>query len=102
MAKSNQNVTLTAGYRWDVAARVVLAFVGGFVWVSALGALCATLLARAQWWPLAQGVHVMTLLGFVAWCGVAMWVFYRKRLPEVAAVLIGSTVVFFGLNTLVQ
>lgn len=102
MAKNNQNVTLTAGYRWDVVARVFLAFVGGFASVSAFGALCATLLARAQWWPLAQGVHVMTLVGFVAWCGVAMWVFYRKRLSAVAAVLIGSTVVLFGLNLLVK
>lgn len=95
-------MSLTAGYRWDVAARVVLAFVGGFVWVSAFGALCATLFARVQWWPLAQGVHVMTLFGFVAWCGIAMWVFYRKRLSEVAAVLIGSTVVCFGLHLLLR
>lgn len=44
----------------------------------------------------------MTLFGFVAWCGVAMWVFYRKRLSEVAAVLIGSTAVFFGLHLLLR
>lgn len=92
---------MTTSYRWDVASRVVLAIVGGFAWVSACGALCATLLAKVEWLPLAQGVHVMTLLGFVAWCGVAMWVFYRRRLSEVAAVLIGSTVVLLGLNTLV-
>lgn len=89
------NTGLPTLYRWNVAARCFLAFAGGFVWISAFGALLATLFARADWMPLAQGVHVMTLLGFVGWCGVAMWVFHEERLSVVAAVLLGSSVLFY-------
>ena len=102
MAQRGRNAALPAGYRWDVAARVFLAFVGGFACISTLGALCATLFAKAGWMPLAQGVYVMTLAGFIAWCGVAMLVFYQKRLMAVAAGLIGSTVIFYGLFVVVR
>ena len=93
---------LSAPYRWNVAARFVLASLGGFAWVSAFGALCATLFAQADWMPLAQGVHVMTLFGFAGWCGIAMWVFHHKRLAIVAARLIGSTLLFYALFQLLR
>ena len=91
------NTGLPTLYRWNVAARCFLAFVGGFVWISAFGALLATLFARTGWMPVAQGVHVMTLFGFVGWCGVAMWVFHQKRLSIVAAGLAGSSLLFYLL-----
>ena len=94
--------TLPALYRWNVAARFVLALLGGFAWVSAFGALCATLFAQADWMPLAQGVHVMTLFGFAGWCGIAMWVFHHKRLSIAATRLIGSTVLFYALFQLLR
>ena len=52
--------------------------------------------------PLAQGVYVMTLLGFVSWCAVGMWVFYERRLPVVARWLLGSSLVFYLLFLLVR
>ena len=89
-------------YRWNVAARCFLAFAGGFIWISTFGALLATLFARADWMPVAQGVHIMTLFGFVGWCGVAMWVFHQKQLSVVTAGLIGSSLLFYLLFLLAK
>ena len=102
VAENISNTRLPAPYRWHVAARCALAALGGFAWVSAFGALCATLFARAGWMPLAQGVHVMTLFGFAGWCAIAMWVFHQQRLPSVATRLLGSTLLFYVLFQLLR
>lgn len=96
------NIFLFNSYRWNVAARCVLASLGGLAWISAFGALCATLFARVDWMPLAQGVHVMTLFSFVGWCAIAMWVFHHERLPIVAVRLVGSAVLFYLLFHLLK
>lgn len=96
------NIFLSNSYRWNVAARCVLASLGGLAWISAFGALCATLFARVDWMPLTQSVHVMTLFSFVGWCAIAMWVFHHKRLPIVAVRLVGSTVLFYLLFHLLK
>ena len=96
------NTSLPALYRWNVTTRFLLAFAGGLVWISTFGSLAASLFARADWMPLAQGVHVMTLFGFVGWCGVAMWVFHHRRLSVAAAGLIGSSLLFYALFLLVR
>ena len=101
-AISSRSESLSPVYRWNIAARFVLAFLGGFVWISTSGALLAVLSNRLGWMPLAQGVYVMTLLGFVTWCGVSMWVFYERRLPVVAGWLLGSSLVFYLLFLLVS
>jgi len=80
-------------YRWDVAARVLLAFVGGFLVVSGSGALVAHAAYRLGLMSLAQGVHLMTLAGFVVWCAVAMWVFYEPRLYVATSVVAACTLV---------
>lgn len=92
---------LTAGYRWDMAARIFLAFFGGFLWISTLGALAATVADRAGWMPLAQGVHVMTLAGYLLWCAAAMWVFYQRRLQLVAVLMTASGLAFFALQRVI-
>ena len=97
VANRRPRTALPARYRWEVAARLVLAFVGGFIWVSTFGALCAALLALVGWMPLPQGVHVMTLFGYVAWCAVAMWVFHHAKLWVAAFQLLGSALAFYGL-----
>ena len=102
VANHRRNVTLSARYRWDVTARLILAFAGGFIWVSTFGAFCAALLAFVGWMPLAQGVHMMTLFGYVAWCAVAMWVFHHGKLSILAFQLLGSALVFYGLFQLVR
>ncbi|MEM1153848.1 MAG: hypothetical protein AAGI44_06880 [Pseudomonadota bacterium] len=81
-------------YRWNIAARVLLAFVGGFVWISVFGAMLATAVARLGWMPIAQGVHIMTLFSYVAWCGVAIWVFYEQRLGRVLKWMLSSGCIF--------
>ena len=96
------NIFLSNSYRWNVAARCVLASLGGLAWISAFGALCATLFARVDWMPLTQGVHVMTLFSFVGWCAIAMWVFHHERLPIVAVRLVGSAVLFYLLFHLLK
>lgn len=81
-------------YRWEVAARVALAFVGGFAGASALGAFCATAVAKLGWMPIAQSVHVFTQASFVFWCALAMWVFYEASLKRVALGIFTSTALF--------
>ncbi|MEM6707782.1 MAG: iron transporter [Pseudomonadota bacterium] len=90
--------TLTAAYRWHVAARGLLAFFGGFALVSAVGALLATLFERSGLMPQAQAVHVMTLVGYLGWCGVAMWVFWHPRLGRLTGIVVGSTAICLMTN----
>ena len=89
-------------YRWDVAARVALAFVGGFVATNGAGALFAILADRAGALPLVQAAHIMTLSGFAVWCALAMWIFHERRLKVVAALVIASALLFPGLSLLVS
>lgn len=95
---SGRAKTLAPSYRWDMAARVLLAFVGGFLWISALGSLLATGADRVGWMPLAQGVHLMTLLSYALWCALAMWIFYQRRLAWVAALMTITGLLFYGLH----
>ena len=92
----------TLSYRWDIAVRCVLAFLGGFLWASVFGAMCAALFSRLGWMPLIQGVHVMTLFSFLPWCGVAMWAFYESSLNKIAVWLTGSSVLMYCVFLLVN
>lgn len=84
-----QASTTTRNYRWEVAARAAIAFFGGFWWVSSMGALTALVL-RLGGMPLEQGVHIMTLAGFVIWCALAMWAFYTPRLSRAVVRIFGT------------
>ncbi|MEM8981757.1 MAG: iron transporter [Pseudomonadota bacterium] len=87
----------SATQRWNVVGRSLLASVGGFLFVSAVGGCLALLLAAAGLMPLAQAVHVLTLIGFVAWCAVAMWVFSAASLGRTALKIALVTVTALGL-----
>ena len=100
--KRLQNAALSTSYRWEVAARLLLAFVGGFALISALGALCVAFMTKAGWMPRAQAVHILTLLSFAAWCGIAMWVFFHKRLLELTFLILLSTSAVLGVFLLVR
>ncbi|MEM9386751.1 MAG: iron transporter [Pseudomonadota bacterium] len=80
----------------------MLASVGGFFFVSAVGACCAMGLAAVGLMPIAQAVHVVTLIGFVAWCAVAMWVFAAGSLRKVTLQLGLSTLAALGVALLVR
>ncbi|MEM1436429.1 MAG: hypothetical protein AAGG11_20435 [Pseudomonadota bacterium] len=98
MAKRVQQSANLGSYRWEVAARVLLAFIGGFIWVSTFGGFIATTVHALGWMPLPQAVHVMTLFSFIAWCAIAMWAFQAPQLKRLAGWLLGSAAMFFLLQ----
>lgn len=99
---SRKETILPASYRWAVFARVLLASLGSFALVSASGAFCASSLAHLGLVSLPQAVHVFTLLGFVLWCALAMWVFAHGSLLKLTLTIALSTTLFAGLYLLVR
>ncbi|MEM7077836.1 MAG: hypothetical protein AAF513_04315 [Pseudomonadota bacterium] len=81
---------VATSYRWQVAARCLLALVGGVLWVSACGAVISLSLARLGWMSMPEGVHIMTLASFIGWCALGMWIFYAPSLRRVTGLLLGS------------
>ena len=89
-----------ARYRWAVAARVLLAAVGGYILSSLLLIILATL------WPLpqAQALAAATLLSFLIYALIIIWVFSAKHLGKLclnfgAATLITAAVVYLLLGS---
>jgi len=89
------------GYRWNVTARCLLAFVGASLWVSLLGACIARLLVVAGWMTTPESVHWMTMLSFAGWCALAAWIFYHASLKAVGMWMLGSGMALGGLFFLV-
>jgi len=83
----------TRRYHWAVLLRVLMATLGGY----ALTALACVVLAHAlvalgTMQP-APAVLLSTLLSFVLYTAVAVWVFHVRSLPRVAAWMAGSAAV---------
>ncbi|AIJ46687.1 hypothetical protein O987_12820 [Comamonas testosteroni TK102] len=83
----------TRRYHWAVLLRVLMATLGGY----ALTALACVVLAHAlvalgAMQP-APAVLLSTLLSFVIYTVVALWVFHVRSLPRVAAWMAGSAAV---------
>lgn len=83
----------TRRYHWAVLLRVLMATLGGY----ALTALACVVLAHAlvalgAMQP-APAVLLSTLLSFVIYTVVALWVFHVRSLPKVAAWMAGSAAV---------
>lgn len=93
---------MSTEYRWNVAARCTLAFLGGFIWVSLFGAASTELLARVGLISVPQGVHTMTLFSFVGWTALAMWIFYHPVLQQIAWWMLTSAVFLAALITLLK
>lgn len=72
---ANQNSTR---YRWMVASRALAAIVGGFVLTSLATAVGSLLLPLVSSTPRAQAVLITTLLSFVLWTCVALWIFSTR------------------------
>lgn len=66
--------TLTWRYRGDVAMRAVVAIGGGYV----LTAIASSLIALALPLPRADAVTIATLLSFVVYTCVILWVFATR------------------------
>lgn len=84
----------SARHRWSVLSRVVAASIGGyaFTW--------AAIVFVALVWPLprAEAVGVATMLGFVIYAAVAMWVFVTRSAVRAWVGIAGWTAIFVLLN----
>ncbi|SEG84803.1 hypothetical protein [Marinobacterium lutimaris] len=92
---STARTTASSGirYRLAVTARVLLALVGGYILTSAI------LILLALVWPLpkAQALAASTMLSFLVYVAVVIWIFSVKRLRNVCAGLLISTLLCVGL-----
>lgn len=68
----------SARYRWMVASRAVAAIIGGFVLTSLATGVGSLLLPMLSSIPRAEAVLISTLLSFVLWTCVALWVFSTR------------------------
>lgn len=86
----------SARYRWMVASRVLAAVVGAYALTSSALVLLALL------WPLpqAEAVAASTMLSFLLYALIIIWIFTVKRLKTVWLGLIISSAVCSGLSWL--
>lgn len=68
----------SARYRWMVASRAVAAIVGGFVLTSLITAVLSLLLPRITATPRAEAVLIATLISFVFWTCIVLWIFTTR------------------------
>lgn len=67
--------------RWGIVVRVLAAALGGYVVASVGATAVAMFMPWCFGWSRAEGVLLGTLLGFVFYVGVGVWVF-GERLVE--------------------
>lgn len=90
--------TLTAAYRWSVAARVAAAALGGYTLASA-----ATVLLALLWpAPMAQGVLWSSMLSFTIYTVAVIWVFCARSVAHAWAGMAIGTAVCAGLAWLLM
>ncbi|RZL07656.1 MAG: iron transporter [Rubrivivax sp.] len=70
--------SVPALYRWSVASRVLAAIVGGYALAALLSAVLAMALPRISDASRADAVLIATLLSFVVYTVVALWVFCAR------------------------
>lgn len=90
------SLSSTSRYRWMVASRVLAAVVVGYALTSSATVLLALL------WPLpkAEAVLAASMLSFLLYAGVIVWIFAVKRLRTVWLGLITATALCAGLSWL--
>lgn len=83
-----------ARYRWSVASRVLAAVIGGYSLTSAATVLLALV------WPLPQADAILaaTMLSFILYVGILVWIFSVKRLQTIWLGLFIMTVICLGLS----
>ncbi|HBR98796.1 MAG TPA: hypothetical protein DD979_15690 [Gammaproteobacteria bacterium] len=102
VSHARQKSDISASYRWQVLARVLLASLGGFALTSMAGAFLVVAFEQSGMMAETQAVHIMTLVGFIAWCLVAMWVFAHGHLLKLTLTMFASTLAFTGLYFLLR
>lgn len=83
-------------YHWQVLSRLLAAIFGGYALTSAATVLLALI------WPLphAQALLASTMLSFILYSGVVLWVFAIQRLRTVWYGLLATTVLCSALSWL--
>jgi len=66
---------LSAGYRWMVTSRVMAGFLGGYLLASLATSIMALLLVQLSGHPRADALLIATMLGFVLYAVLIVWVF---------------------------
>lgn len=87
-------MSVSARYRWAVFSRVIAATLGAYAFTWAAIVLVALI------WPLPRGeaVGVATMLGFLIYAVVAMWVFSVSSVWRVWITIVGWTAAFAALD----
>lgn len=92
---------ISAGYRWQVAGRVLLASAGGYGLSSLLAAVMALALPCLPGVSRADGVLIASLLSFVFYALFVLWVFsvHSTRRVWLASACLGGGL-YCGLRLL--
>ena len=75
----------SARYRWAVTSRVVAAVIPGFVLTNSAGVLISFIIPGEKF----TGIAWATLLSFVIYAAIIMWIFHTDRLKTVWLGLLG-------------
>lgn len=90
MKSSAMTAIQTRRYRWGVLLRVVLAVAGGYAITALACAAMAHGLVALDAMDRAQAVQLATLLSFVLYTVLVLWVFHVRSVWRVAAVQAAS------------
>jgi hypothetical protein len=78
MSKTDAVAEDGARYRWMVASRAIAALIGGFLLTSLVTAVLSLLLPLISSTPRAEAVLISTLISFMFWACIALWVFTTR------------------------
>lgn len=79
----------------QVLGRIAAALLGGYAFSAGIAVLAAVGLGRVM--PPSEAVVLMSMLGFVLYLAVLLWVFAEPRLGRLWAVLLGGAALSHGL-----
>jgi len=80
-----------------VTLRVLLGIVGGYAASAAVSAALALVLARWAGFERSESTVLCAMLGFAFYLFALLWAFTTPRLSRVAAVLLGGSVLAYGV-----
>ncbi|MNR77802.1 hypothetical protein D3C72_84850 [compost metagenome] len=94
--------TVSSAYRWMIASRVLAAILGAYILSSLSAAVLALLLPLISGMTRAEGVLIGTLLSFVIYTCIALWVFCSRSALRVWTSLIAWSVALWLMMVVLQ
>lgn len=88
--------------RLQTSLRVVTAVLGGYAAASGVVALLAVGLPRLTGLARSEAVVLASMMGFLIYLALLIWVFSAQRLSRLAFALVGLAAVSFSLVALLQ